>query len=75
MTLRTPAQDRGTISQELPPGGEMPDTLLVSVDAASGLRSKVISLPIPTRDLDPLDRPAYQRSVPGQPGGAFGGTL
>jgi hypothetical protein len=48
MTLRTPAEDRGTISQELPPGGKMPDTLLVSVDAASGLRSKVISLPIPT---------------------------
>ncbi len=50
MTLRTPAEDRGTISQQLPPGGDMPDTLLVSVDAASGLRSKVISLPIPTEN-------------------------
>jgi len=48
LTLRTPAEDRGTISQQLPPGGDMPDTLLVSVDAANGLRSRVISLPIPT---------------------------
>jgi hypothetical protein len=48
MTLRTPAEDRGTISQQLPPGGDMPDTMLVSVYAANGLRSKVISLPIPT---------------------------
>ena len=47
-TLRTPAADHGTISQKLPSGGKMPDTLLVSVDAANGLRSKVISLPIPT---------------------------
>jgi hypothetical protein len=48
MTVRTPAEDRGTISQELPPGGDMPDNMLVSVDAANGLRSKVLSLPIPT---------------------------
>jgi hypothetical protein len=48
LTLRTPAEDRGTISQQLPSGGEMPDTLLVSVDAPNGLRSKVISVPIPT---------------------------
>jgi hypothetical protein len=48
MTVRTPAEDRGTISEELPPGGDMPDNMLVSVDAANGLRSKVLSVPIPT---------------------------
>jgi hypothetical protein len=46
LTYRTPARQSGVITQTLT-RGEMPPRLLVSVYAANGVRSQVLSLAVP----------------------------